>query len=121
MVELAFWHELRVPSPERAEERYLQIVGDEHPVPLGELDQRLQDFVCGVRVRAPEVRILELGHAAGEPLFSRLGIVVTFPDELTKQVYPKVVAATDEPRLHTYDRKDKFVMGIDTDPDIIVH
>lgn len=121
MIELGFWHELRVPSPAQAEVRYQQIINDEAPVRLAELDERLQDFVREVRVRAPQVEIVEIGRADGEPLYSRFGIAVAFPEELSRQVYPKLTAAADEPRLHTYDRSDGTVMGVDTDPDIQIH
>lgn len=120
MAELVFWYEPRVPSPDEAEARYQRILEDEHPMPLNDLDQRLQDFVRGVQECAPQARIHELGRSGGEPLYSRLGIAVSFPDELTKQIYPEVVGAADEPRLHTYDRDDHFVFGIDIDPDISV-
>lgn len=120
MAELVFWHERRVPEPDTAEDRYQRIMEDEHPVPLQDLDPRFQDFVRGVRERAPEARILELGRDAGEPLFSRLGIVVSFPSEQVRQFHSKVVGAARGPRLHTYDRDSGMVFGIDQDPDIEV-
>ncbi|RRR99502.1 hypothetical protein [Glycomyces terrestris] len=118
MIELLFWHEPRVPSPAQAEARYQQVLDDERPVRLGELDQRLQDFVRDARSRAPQAEILELGRAGGEPLYSRHGIAVLFPEEVLKDVYPKLTAAADEPRLHLYDRSDGSVTGIDSDPDV---
>lgn len=118
-VELAFWYETRVYRKAEAEARYQQILADENPVPLRKLDKRLRAFVREARKRAPEAEIVELGSDGDEPLYSRLGIAVNIPGALVKKVYPKLMDATAEPNLHTYDRTDGIVMGMETDPDIV--
>ncbi|MEU5876487.1 hypothetical protein [Spirillospora sp. NPDC047279] len=118
MRELAFWSELQVPDVATAEARFQRILGDDDPVPLSGLEQRLQDFVGRVKERAPQAEIVEIGHAGGEPLYSRSGIVVRFPEEITKQVHPKLGSAAVKLRLHTYDRHRQSVFGVSEDPDI---
>jgi hypothetical protein len=119
-VEVAFWSETRVYSKAEAEVRYQQILADENPVPLRKLDKGLRAFVREARKRAPEAEIVEIGRYGDEPLYSRLGIAVNIPSKLVKKIYPEVVGAADDPQLHTYDRTDGYVMGMETDPNIVI-
>jgi predicted urease superfamily metal-dependent hydrolase len=118
MPELAFWHEPQVPNLAAAEARFQRILGDDDPVPLSGLEQRLQDFVNLAEQDAPQAEIVAIGQAGGEPLYSRSGIVVRFPEEITKQVHPKLGSAAVQLGLHTYDRDGQFVFGVSKDPDI---
>lgn len=74
-----------------------------------------------VRDCAPQMQVIAVRRADGEPLCSRLGVAANFPTRSSKQVYPKLTVAAAEPSLHTYDRDDRSAMGVDTDPEITVH
>ncbi|THV21675.1 hypothetical protein [Glycomyces paridis] len=121
MFELVLWHEPMVPPPAEAEARYQRIRTDKAPLPLRELDQRFQDFITAIRTRPIPVRIEPVDHHDSEPRYSRHGLLITFADEHLKRVYPQITAAADRPRMHIYDRQDGFVMGTNTDPDIVLH
>jgi hypothetical protein len=118
MRELAFWSEPQVPGVAAAEARFRQILGDGDPVPSSGLEPRLRDFLSRVKERAPQAEIVAIGHADDEPLYSRSGIVIRFPEEITTQVYPKLGSAAVKLRLHTYDRRRQSVCGVSEDPDI---
>ena len=119
MREMAFWFEPRVRDVATAETRFRRILADDDPVPLADFERQVQEFVGRVRERAPQAEIVENGHADGEPLYSRSGIVIRFPQELTKQVYRKIGSAAVQLGLQTYDRHRGTVFGgSGPDPDI---
>jgi hypothetical protein len=118
MRELAIWSEPQVTDVATAEARFLRILGDEDPVPLSGLEQRLQDFVGRVKERASQAEIVAIGHSDGEPLYSRAGIVIRFPQEITKQVHPRVGSTAVKLGLHLYDRYRRSVVRVSEDPDL---
>ncbi|MDF2695412.1 MAG: hypothetical protein K0S65_3795 [Labilithrix sp.] len=119
MIEIACWHETSVSTAAEAEERYQRILGDEHPVPLGDLDAPLRAFVTKVRAETPDARILDLGSAGSERLSSRHGIAVAIPEELAKPLYDQVSGLALSQNLSIYDREDGYVIGIEHDPTIV--
>lgn len=119
MIEAVFWYETTVSNVAQAEDRYQRILEDMRPVPLTGLDQALRAFVLRVRDEAPQARILDLGSAGGERLYSRHGVVVAVPEELVKPLYSQVSGIGTELNLSVYDREDGYVLGLEHDPNIV--
>ncbi|GAA2273980.1 hypothetical protein GCM10009853_029810 [Glycomyces scopariae] len=120
MIEIICWYETSVSSAAQAEERYERILEDASPVPVRDLDGPLRAFVSRLREEAPDARVLELGRAGGERLYSRHGVAVTIPDELAKPLYGIVSDLAIGQNLSIYDREDGYVIGLEHDPDIVI-
>ncbi|THV30129.1 hypothetical protein [Glycomyces paridis] len=116
--ELGIWSAPQLLDVAAAEARFQSVLEDEAPVPLDGLEPRLQAFVGRVAEHAPQAEIVAVGRGGGGPLYSRSGIVVRFPNEITREVYPSVISSAMKLDLHTYDRFRKSVTGRSVDPDI---
>lgn len=109
MTELVIWKEVGLSSVDDAELRRERILNDDAPVPIGELDEQLAQFVRELQRRLPDVVIVQPSGAGrhgpdeSSRLYSRQGVVLQLGDDLPQDAHERVLVLTIEPGLTLYD------------------